>query len=645
MLDDDAALAKAQARAEARKMHASLEAIVQSLEEIAAVDEEREDGERRITEADFKAQEAEDEAQQLYEMRCAERTKAENDWVDAVVAEQEANALRKATSKQYSRRERTDAAGVNDDDEWAAALAPFGLRLTRNEVSGRGLVADRAFAPGDVLMSAPAASAVLLADCASTHCHHCHVAALGSSAAAPPVSLKVCSACKYARYCCAAHQRAAWPAHKSECKMLQHTKPRVPGPSILLLARLLDSGCAAVGSDGGEGYEGGVGGKVAEGAMEAPQEAAQVASSGKANGAASVRGVRSLGSNLSTLEPPRRAELAAQSAMLLSLLGEALPDRWSSPGADTKRRRPSSHGATPALLPSADAAHQLLAVVSSNGHTMCDDELQPVGLGLFPLAALTNHDCEPSACQSFVVSGEGGGGGGGQGGGGGGGGGSDGAPRLVLRALRRLRPGDPITIGYIDLSQTVTRRRSELQRAYGFRCVCSRCEREAQAAEADARDSEKRAAQLASCRNATLACLDSQDWSGALTLAARCCQLCESLSPAGAPAIGIERLRYAKLLAHHGELREAIVSWRHAYAVLSVAHGRSAPLVKSILNELAQAEAELQMAVAQTADEDDDGAGKLTWTGPPDQAKSQSAADRATAGSVAPPYSASEEID
>ena len=125
MLDDDAALAKAQARAEARKMHASLEAIVQSLEEIAAVDEEREDGERRITEADFKAQEAEDEAQQLYEMRCAERTKAENDWVDAVVAEQEANALRKATSKQYSRRERTDAAGVNDDDEWAAALAPF----------------------------------------------------------------------------------------------------------------------------------------------------------------------------------------------------------------------------------------------------------------------------------------------------------------------------------------------------------------------------------------------------------------------------------------------------------------------------------------------------------------------------------------
>ena len=33
-----------------------------------------------------------------------------------------------------------------------------------------------------------------------------------------------------------------------------------------------------------------------------------------------------------------------------------------------------------------------------------DDELQPSGLGLYPLAALANHDCDPSAAQAATAA-------------------------------------------------------------------------------------------------------------------------------------------------------------------------------------------------------------------------------------------------
>lgn len=49
-----------------------------------------------------------------------------------------------------------------------------------------------------------------------------------------------CSRCKLARYCCADHQRAAWGAgHKEECAALAACAPRVPPPTVRMLARAL----------------------------------------------------------------------------------------------------------------------------------------------------------------------------------------------------------------------------------------------------------------------------------------------------------------------------------------------------------------------------------------------------------------------
>lgn len=61
--------------------------------------------------------------------------------------------------------------------------------------------------------------------------------------------------------------------------------------------------------------------------------------------------------------------------------------------------RTASEGA--AELTSPRQLALLLARFASNNHTICDDELRPLGLGVYPAAAMANHSCQPSCVQSF----------------------------------------------------------------------------------------------------------------------------------------------------------------------------------------------------------------------------------------------------
>ena len=224
------------------------------------------------------------------------------------------------------------------------ALGRSGLAISHSETSiGRGIVAARSFSAGEVLLRANPAAVVVQAEDAARRCHHCLQLAASQ--------LKRCSACGHARYCSVAHQREAWKTHRCECRILQHTKPRVPGTSVRLLARLLDLAHAD--------------------AQEAERDASATES---------LSAVRCLVSNLDLLSAARAREFGEQAAMLCGLLAEAHPQRPP---------------------PSAELATSLLATLACNGHTVCDEELQPVGLGLYPLAALVNHDCNPSAAQTF----------------------------------------------------------------------------------------------------------------------------------------------------------------------------------------------------------------------------------------------------
>jgi hypothetical protein len=44
----------------------------------------------------------------------------------------------------------------------------------------------------------------------------------------------------------------------------------------------------------------------------------------------------------------------------------------------------------------------LLARFACNNHTICDEELRAIGVGLYPLGALINHSCRPNCMQTFT---------------------------------------------------------------------------------------------------------------------------------------------------------------------------------------------------------------------------------------------------
>ncbi|GBF96453.1 hypothetical protein Rsub_09252 [Raphidocelis subcapitata] len=93
--------------------------------------------------------------------------------------------------------------------------------------------------------------------------------------------------------------------------------------------------------------------------------------------------------------------------------------------------------------------------------------------GVWPLHALANHSCQPNACAVLIGSTRPGGGGGGwdvlarPGLG----------PRMVVRASRRITPGEEVAINYLGrgVLAPAEQRRAELSSNWGFECRCPRC--------------------------------------------------------------------------------------------------------------------------------------------------------------------------
>lgn len=83
------------------------------------------------------------------------------------------------------------------------------------------------------------------------------------------------------------------------------------------------------------------------------------------------------------------------------------PENSNSTQPKPSVTRPAADGSD-APNPSAAAAADvrqialLIARFACNNHTVCDDELRPVGVGLYPLGALINHDCRPNCVQTFT---------------------------------------------------------------------------------------------------------------------------------------------------------------------------------------------------------------------------------------------------
>ena len=78
--------------------------------------------------------------------------------------------------------------------------------------------------------------------------------------------------------------------------------------------------------------------------------------------------------------------------------------------------------------------------------------------GLYPRAALFNHDCLPNACRFDYVDLD--------------------SPKntdIIVRAIHEIAAGREICLSYFPVNWRLKERQSRLQEEYGFTCVCDRC--------------------------------------------------------------------------------------------------------------------------------------------------------------------------
>mmetsp|Transcript_12002 Transcript_12002/g.22509 ORF Transcript_12002/g.22509 Transcript_12002/m.22509 type:complete len:572 (+) Transcript_12002:186-1901(+) len=202
---------------------------------------------------------------------------------------------------------------------------------------------------------------------------------------AAPANKKLlrCSKSKVARYSSREAQAAAWKSYyKEECKAIVKCRPNLPKPTARLVARMFwKRKTAPLGWDL----------------------------------------ISRLQNHWPNFADKRKAFLAVMANEVNKLLIDT-----EAPSASVKE------------------ICMAMARLLCNVHTITDDELHPIGMGIYPIASLANHSCEPNCVQ--VYSGK----------------------QLYYKALRDIDGGEEILISYVDSCSVASERREILLQEYFF---------------------------------------------------------------------------------------------------------------------------------------------------------------------------------
>jgi hypothetical protein len=182
------------------------------------------------------------------------------------------------------------------------------------------------------------------------------------------------------RYCSKTAQKLDWRrGHKYECRALQRHCGPTPPATVRLASRLIWMRRDQLHSRG-------AGDPLRSSAQEGAGDCI----------AASQQSFWGTVASVDTLvdhwdEWPERSKLLySQIAVLVrSLVSKCDDDR-----DDTSPAAPAVGGAEIA---------RLLARLDCNAHTVCDSELRTLGVGLFPLAAMLNHECRFGALGDALI--------------------------------------------------------------------------------------------------------------------------------------------------------------------------------------------------------------------------------------------------
>eukprot|EP00775_Hariotina_reticulata_P013528 gene13528-biopygen15414 len=232
-----------------------------------------------------------------------------------------------------------------------------------------------------------------------------------------------CSRSRFAHYCCQAHQKAAWRAYyRQECEALVACAPRIPPASVRLAARVLWRR-----------------------ASEFPHQQPDGQQQQRKAAGGTFTDVKQLLNHWEQLDGKRKIQYAQMAVLtrqyMLHSTNEIDCQQAANavPGTQqtTQPEQPDWPGSVKEIA-------QLLACFACNNHTVCDEELRPIGVGLYPRGALINHSCSPNCVQSFAGS------------------------RIVFRSLCQIPSGVQLTISYVELAATRQERRRQLLQQYFF---------------------------------------------------------------------------------------------------------------------------------------------------------------------------------
>ncbi|XP_063092837.1 histone-lysine N-methyltransferase SMYD3 isoform X4 [Cavia porcellus] len=280
---------------------------------------------------------------------------------------------------------------------------------------GNGLRAVAPLRPGELLFRSDPLAYTVSKGSRGVVCDHC---LLGKE------KLMRCSQCRVAKYCSAKCQKKAWQDHKQECKCLKSCKPRYPPDSVRLLGRVVI--------------------KLME---KTPSESEKLYS------------FYDLESNINKLTEDKKEGLRQLAMTFQHFMREEIQDASQLPPsfdifeAFAKCVEPRilcilGRCSSTELHPK---THNTFLVIC-NSFTICNAEMQEVGVGLYPSMSLLNHSCDPNC--SIVFNG----------------------PHLLLRAVRDIEVGEELTICYLDMLMTSEERRKQLRDQYCFECDCFRCQ-------------------------------------------------------------------------------------------------------------------------------------------------------------------------
>ncbi|XP_025143048.1 histone-lysine N-methyltransferase SMYD3 isoform X7 [Bubalus kerabau] len=375
---------------------------------------------------------------------------------------------------------------------------------------GNGLRALAPLRPGELLFRSDPLAYTVSKGSRGVVCDRC---LLGKE------KLMRCSQCRIAKYCSAKCQKKAWQDHKRECKCLKSCKPRYPPDSVRLLGRV-----------------------VFKLMQETPSESEKLYS------------FYDLESNINKLTEDKREGLRQLALTFQHFMREEIQDASQLP-------------------PSFDI-FEAFAKVICNSFTICNAEMQEVGVGLYPSMSLLNHSCDPNC--SIVFNG----------------------PHLLLRAVRDIEAGEEdadMLTGDEQVWKEVQeslKKIEELKAHWKWEQVLAMCQSIISSNAERLPDINIYQLKVLDC--AMDACINLGLLEEALFYGIRTMEPYRIFYPGNHPVRGVQIMKVGKLQLHQGMFPQAMKNLRLAFDIMRVTHGREHSLIEDLILLLEECDANIR---------------------------------------------------